>query len=117
MQNPSYPKSIFWQRQAIIDSYRVNRSAKNIYRTPIQPTRPDRDFVCDRCNDDDAQIAGVILMPEADEVQLFCARCFGRTPMLRRVHPEWRFFDVAGPLNMEELAAALASQGLLRGRR
>ena len=37
--------------------------------------------------------------------------------MLRRVHPEWRFFDVAGPLNTEELAVALASQGLLRGRR
>ncbi|MGO9265277.1 MAG: hypothetical protein ACLQBA_10405 [Candidatus Binataceae bacterium] len=52
-------------------------------------------------------------MPEADKAHLYCDSCFERTPIVRRVHPEWRYFDVTGTLSIEELATALASQGLL----
>ncbi len=113
MYSPSASKPIFWKRQAVLDSYRARKPSDQIYRTQIKPTQPAPELVCDRCADEEAPIAGVIIMPEAGEAQFFCDRCFERTPMLRRMHPEWRFFDVAGPLDVEELASALESHGLL----
>lgn len=113
MFTPSAPKAIFWKRQAILDSYRGSKPTKQIYRTQIPTTQVERRMICDRCAEEGAPIVGVVVMPEADKAQLYCDGCFELTPMLRRLHPEWRYFEVKGALDIEELAAALASKGLL----
>src|SRR5208283_3034941 len=113
MFTPSAPKPIFWKRQAIIDTYRRSKPSEQIYRTQIPVTKDERKIVCDRCAEEEAPIVGIVVMPEADKAHLYCDSCFERTPIVRRVHPEWRYFDVTGTLSIEELATALASQGLL----
>jgi hypothetical protein len=97
----------------MIESYQRRTVSQQIYRTKPVPTQADRILTCDRCADELASVAGVIIMPEADEAQLFCKGCFERTTMLRRFHPEWRFFNAAGLSDLEHLATELASKGLL----
>lgn len=112
MLTPSTPTTIFSKRRAVLDSYRRTKPSKQIYRTQIA-TAEEHKIICDRCAEEGAPIAGVVVMPEADQAHFYCYGCFGRTPMLRRVHPEWRYFNVTGTLNIAELATALAAQGLL----
>jgi hypothetical protein len=110
MKHPLIGNTVFKRSNAASKRFAKPATQLTIYRPRV---RPGQGFVCDRCADDDAPIAGVIIMPDADQAQLFCGRCFGRTSIIRRTHPEWSFFEVAGPATIEELAATLASQGFV----
>jgi hypothetical protein len=106
------PGPVFQRRQNAIARLRSNPTEPRVYRTE---SRSRRTFKCERCADEGAPIAGVVVIPKSDEAQLYCAPCFARTGITRRLHPEWTSLEVSsvGGMTEESLASVLSSNGLL----
>src|SRR5712692_8373477 len=106
------PGPVFQRRQTAISRLRSNPTEPRVYRT--QPLSK-RTFKCERCADESAPIAWAVVLPKSDEAQLYCAPCFERTGITRRLHPEWTSLEVpsVGGMTEESLASVLSSNGLL----
>lgn len=106
------PGPVFQRRQTAIARLRSNPTEPRIYRTQEFSKRT---FNCERCADDSAPIAWAVVLPKSDEAQLYCAPCFERTGITRRLNREWRSLDLSsfGRITEESLAAVLSSNGLL----
>jgi protein-arginine kinase activator protein McsA len=70
-------------------------------------------MICDRCGEEKARIVRMVIIPRADKAYFYCDSCFESTPIIRRTHPEWRYFDLAGVVDLQDLAQRLAAKGLL----